>query len=76
LPGLRVVRVLDRLADTVGLPDVLVVDNGPEFSGRALDTWASARGVPLRFIRPGKPIETAFVEGFNGKVRDEGLHAH
>ena len=47
LPGLRVVRVLDRLAETIGLPNVLVMDNGPEFSGRALDTWAYARGVQL-----------------------------
>jgi putative transposase len=76
LPGLRVVRVLDRLAETIGLPDILVMDNGPEFSGRALDTWAYARGVQLRFIRPGKPIENAFVESFNGKFRDECLNEH
>ena len=76
LPGLRVVRVLDRLAETVGLPNILVTDNGPEFSGRALDTWAYARGVQLRFIRPGKPIENAFVESFNGKFRDECLNEH
>jgi putative transposase len=76
LPGARVVRVLDRLADTIGLPDILVMDNGPEFRGRALDTWAYARGVHLRFIRPGKPIENAFVESFNGKFRDECLNEH
>jgi putative transposase len=76
LPGLRVVRVLDRLAEMIGLPDILVMDNGPEFSGRALDTWAYARGVQLRFIRPGKPIENAFVESFNGKFRDECLNEH
>jgi putative transposase len=76
LPGLRVVRVLDRLAEAIGLPDILVMDNGPEFSGRALDTWAYARGVQLRFIRPGKPIENAFVESFNGKFRDECLNEH
>jgi putative transposase len=76
LPGLRVVRVLDRLAETIGLPDTLVMDNGPEFSGRALDTWAYARGVQLRFIRPGKPIDNAFVESFNGKFRDECLNEH
>ena len=76
LPGLRVVRVLDRLAETVGLPRTLVMDNGPEFSGRVLDTWAYARGVQLRFIRPGKPIENAFVESFNGKFRDECLNEH
>jgi transposase InsO family protein len=49
---------------------------GPEFRGRALDTWAYARGVHLRFIRPGKPIENAFVESFNGKFRDECLNEH
>jgi putative transposase len=76
LPGLRVVRVLDRLAATTGLPDTLVMDNGPEFSGRALDIWAYARGVQLRFIRPGKPIDNAFVESFNGKFRDECLNEH
>ena len=76
LPGLRVVRVLDRLAETIGLPEILVMDNGPEFSGRALDTWAYARGVQLRFIRPGKPIENAFAESFNGKFRDECLNEH
>jgi putative transposase len=76
LPGARVVRVLDRLAETIGLPDTLVMDNGPEFSGRTLDTWAYARGVQLRFIRPGKPTENAFVESFNGKFRDECLNEH
>jgi putative transposase len=57
LPGLRVTRILDRLYAAVGLPQTIVVDNGPEFAGRTLDAWAYARGVTLRFIRPGKPIE-------------------
>jgi putative transposase len=76
LPGLRVTRVLDRLAVTVGLPQTIVVDNGPEFAGRTLDAWAYARGVALRFIRPGKPIENAYVESFNGTFRDECLNEH
>jgi len=49
---------------------------GPEFAGRTLDAWAYARGVTLRFIRPGKPIENAYVESFNGKFRDECLNEH
>ena len=53
-----------------------MVDNGPEFAGRTLDAWAYARGVTLRFIRPGKPIENAYVESFNGKFRDECLNEH
>ena len=76
LPGLRVARVLDRLHAAIGLPQTIVVDNGPEFAGRTLDAWAYARGVTLRFIRPGKPIENAYVESFNGKFRDECLNEH
>lgn len=74
LPGLRVVRVLEKIAETRPLPGMIVCDNGPEFTGRALDSWAYARGVQLHFIRPGKPIENAFVESFNGRVRDECLN--
>ena len=74
LPGVRVVRVLERVAQTRPLPAMIVCDNGPEFTGRALDTWAYARRVQLHFIRPGKPIENAFVESFNGRLRDECLN--
>jgi putative transposase len=76
LGGQRVVRVLDRLAATRGLPQVIVSDNGPEFAGRALDTWAYAAGVKIHFIRPGKPVENCYVESFNGKFRDECLNEH
>jgi putative transposase len=76
LPGLRVIRVLARLQATIGLPRTIVVDNGPEFAGRALDAWAYAQRLELRFIRPGKPIENAYVESFNGKFRDECLNEH
>ncbi len=76
IPGRRVARVLDRLAETRGLPEMIVVDNGPEFTGRYLDAWAYRRGVKLHFIRPGKPVENCFVESFNGKFRDECLNEH
>lgn len=62
LPGFRVARVLDRLAETRGLPRTIMVDNGPEFAGQELDRWAYRRGVRIHFIRPGKPIENAFAE--------------
>ncbi len=74
LGGTRVVAVLDRLAETQGLPEAITMDNGPEFAGKALDEWAYRRGIKLNFIRPGKPIENAFVESFNGKLRDECLN--
>ena len=76
LPGLRVTRVLDRLRAAHGLPQSIVLDNGPEFAGRTLEAWAYAAKVTLCFIRPGKPIENAYVESFNGKFRDECLNEH
>ena len=74
LGGARVVSVLDRLAETRGLPNVITTDNGPEFTGRALDEWAYRKGVQLNFIRPGKPIENAYAESFIGRLRDECLN--
>lgn len=73
LPALRVIQVLDRLAVIRGLPRSIVCDNGPEFAGRALDLWAHHHGVALQFIRPGKPVENAFIESFNGRFREECL---
>ena len=74
LGGARVVGVLERLAETWGLPEVITVDNGPEFAGKAMDEWAYRRGIKLSFIRPGKPVENAFAESFNGRLRDECLN--
>jgi putative transposase len=74
LGGARVVDVLERLADTRGLPKVITMDNGPEFAGRALHEWAYRRGVKLNFIRPGKPTDNAFAESFIGRLRDECLN--
>jgi putative transposase len=76
ITGLRVQAVLERLADTRGLPLSITVDNGPEFDGQVLDKWAYRRGVQLSFIRPGKPNENAYIESFNGKFRDECLNEH
>ncbi len=76
LPGARVVGVLERLALERGTPEEIVLDNGPELAGKALDQWAYERGVRLRFIEPGKPVQNAFVESFHGRLRDECLNAH
>lgn len=76
LGGLPVTRVLDQLAVTRGLPHVLRTDNGAEFCGRAMLTWAHARGVTLRLIEPGKPTQNAYIESFNGRLRDECLNEH
>lgn len=74
--GRRIGRVLDEVAAGRGLPDTICVDNGPEFTSNALDQWAYQRGAKLHFIRPGKPVENAFVESFNGKFRDECLNSN
>lgn len=74
--GARVCRILDRLFLTRPLPETLILDNGPEFAGTALDAWAAQHGVSLRFIQPGKPVQNAFIESFNGKFRDECLNEH
>lgn len=74
LPGQRVVRVLDKLRLQGRLPRRLRTDNGPEFTGKTLDTWAQEHGVQLEFIRPGKPMDNGHIESFNGKLRDECLN--
>lgn len=76
LPAARVVQVLERLAELRGLPEVITVDNGPEFAGKVLDEWAVRHGVKLHFIQPGRPVENAFIESFNARMRDECLNQH
>jgi putative transposase len=74
LGGRRVVQVLERLVEGRGLPEAITIDNGPEFTSKVLDEWAYRNGVKLNFIRLGKPIENAYVESFNGRLRDECLN--
>ena len=74
--GARVARVLDQLVAQRGRPKLLLTDNGPEFTGKALDQWAYMNGVGLDFIEPGKPQQNAYIESFNGKLRDECLNEH
>jgi putative transposase len=76
LSGWRVRRVLDRITGERGRPEAIVVDNGPEFRGRAMESWSEQRGVRLKFIEPGKPVQNAFIESFNGRLRDECLNAN
>jgi len=76
IPGEHVAQVLDRAGGERGLPAAIVCDNGPEFTGRYLDQWAHERGIELSFIRPGKPVENAFAESFNGTFREECLNEH
>ena len=76
ISGMGVTRVLDRLALSRGLPMVIRSDNGKEFCGKAMVAWAHERGVQLRLIEPGKPNQNAYIESFNGRLRDECLNEH
>jgi len=76
LSGHRLVRVLELLVAGERRPQALVMDNGPELTSKVLDAWAYRNGVELRFIQPGKPVQNAYVESFNGKFRDECLNEH
>jgi putative transposase len=74
LSGQRVARFLTELGTQHGLPQRIVCDNGPEFTGKALAEWQQASGVKLHFIQPGKPMQNGFVESFNGKFREGCLN--
>jgi putative transposase len=74
--GERMTRVLDAIAAVRGYPETIVMDNGPEMVSLAMLRWAVDRGVRLHHIAPGKPIQNAFIESFNGRLRDECLNEH
>jgi putative transposase len=76
MSGRSVADALDRVLDAGAVPRSITVDHGTEFTSRALEDWAYHRGVKLDFIRPGKPVENAHIESFNGRLRDECLNVH
>lgn len=74
LPAQRVIRVLDRLIHERGAPEVIVSDNGPEFTSRAFDQWRHQRRITHHLIKPGRPMQNGTCESFNGRFRDECLN--
>src|SRR5436190_16346665 len=74
LSGLRVARELDRLMIERGKPKMVVSDNGSELTSKAILTWAGQSRVDWHYIAPGKPMQNAFIESFNGRLRDELLN--
>lgn len=74
--GDHLVRLLDEVCAIRGRPSIIRTDNGKEFTGRAMLTWAHRYGVALRLIEPGKPNQNAYIESFNGRLRDECLNEH
>ena len=76
ISGVRVARELDRIAETRGLPCMVVSDNGTELTSNAILKWSQDRQVEWHYIQPGKPMQNGFVESFNGRLRDECLNEH
>jgi putative transposase len=76
MTGKAVAKALERLSFDHPLPKVITVDNGSEFFSQVMDSWAYRRGVQLEFIRPGKTTENAYIESFNGRLRDECLNSN
>ena len=76
LSGRRMTRALDDLIRRCGQPDMIVSDNGTEMTSHAVLRWCQETGVGLHYIAPGKPMQNAFVEAFNGRLRDECLNKH
>jgi putative transposase len=75
LHGTHVVAALKHAIEERGAaPRSITLDNGSEFTGRAVEAWAIQHGVQLCFIRPGRPVENGFIESFNGRLRDECLN--
>lgn len=74
LSGARVARELDAVIGRRGRPHLVVSDNGTEFTSTAILRWQQDSGVDWHYIQPGKPIQNAFVESFNGRLRDECLN--
>jgi putative transposase len=72
----QVIETLERLRVERGLPKIISVDNGSEFTSRALEQWAYLNEIKIHFIRPGKPTENGHIESFNGRFRDECLNTH
>ncbi len=74
LPGMRVARELDTLIAARGRPTLCVSDNGTELTGMAILRWSQETRVEWHYIAPGKPTQNAFIESFNGRLRDELLN--
>lgn len=76
IPALRIIRILERLKETRGLPEMIRADNGPEFISFRLDAWCRENKVQLVFIQPGKPMQNGYVERCNRSIREDLLNVN
>jgi putative transposase len=74
LSGLRIGRELDAIIARRGKPAACLSDNGTELTSMAILRWSQQTGVAWQYIAPGKPQQNAFIESFNGRLRDELLN--
>lgn len=76
VPGKKVTEFIDQISLFHGYPERIRVDNGPEFTGTIFHHWAEKRNIRIEHTCPGRPIDNAFIESFNGKLRDECLNEY
>lgn len=76
MAGFLPVSYLESLKKTVKLPKHIILDNGPEFANQEFVSWSKRNDISLHFIDPGKPVQNAFIESFNGKFREEFIAQH
>jgi putative transposase len=76
LPSQAVTRLLDGILLSRQKPERITLDNGPELTSKWFDQWAEQNGIALDYIEPGKPVQNAVMESFNGRFRDECLNSH
>ncbi len=74
LPGVRVARELSAIVAHHGKPRMIISDNGTELTSNAILAWAADTGIDWHYITPGKPMQNAYIESFNGRMRDEFLN--
>lgn len=75
-PASDVIIALEKAISGSGKPNIITCDNGPEFRSNAFQTWAAKNHIDIHFIQPGKPMQNAFCESFNGTFRRECLNKH
>lgn len=76
LSSKRVIRVLDRIIQQRGKPEVIRVDNGPEYTSKDFELWAKDQQIGIQYIQPGRPMQNGYIERFNGSYRRDILDAY
>jgi putative transposase len=76
LSAKRVIRTLEQVITWRGKPQIIRVDNGPEYTSKDFELWAKSKAIAIQYIQPGRPMQNGFIERFNGSYRKEILDAY